>query len=91
MVHEFIMIRNKIHIFQNANTTLTKHWKTKRTYFQKKATFSQKNFKVLLAKKNQKKHSTLFDDENAGPSKKNKIILQQCGVCNEMEHNAQTC
>ena len=51
IIHELIIICNEMCIFQNINTTFMKCWKTKRTHLQKKRAFSQKDFKVLLAKK----------------------------------------
>ena len=73
MVHELTIICNKIYIFQNMNTAFAKCQKTKRIHLQKKSTFNQKIFKVLLAKK-KRKHSVFFDGENADPSKKNNFV-----------------
>ena len=51
IIHEFIIIHNEVHTFQDTNTTLAKCQKTKRTCLQKKSTFSQKNSKILSAEK----------------------------------------
>ena len=91
MVHEFIIICNEVYIFQNTNTAFAKHRKIKKTCLQKRETFNQKDLKVLLTKKKKEKHSAPVNDENVGPSKKNKMTLQHCGVCGKTKHNAQTC
>ena len=44
-----------------------------------------------MVKKENGKHLIFFDGENAGSSKKNKIILQWCDICNKMEYDVQTC
>ena len=75
MTYKLNIIQDEICILQDTNLILRKHQKTKKTYIQKKETLNQKESKILLIKKDIKKHIISNNNKNINIIKKNKTIL----------------
>ena len=75
-------------IFQDINLIFEKHQKAKKTYIQRGGAFNLKKSKILLIKKDIKKHIIFNNNENVDIIKKNKIISRQCKIYNKIRHNA---
>jgi hypothetical protein len=89
--HELVLTKDEVKVLREANTTLSKRRRAKRTRLQDSGPLTGKEASQLLAQKGVVEQEGDNKGAEEGLSKRRKTGGRVCGICRKPSHNARTC
>jgi hypothetical protein len=91
VMHQMVLMQDRVRTLEEANRTISKRRRAKRTYIQEGGILDLETARDILASKDVGEQITQETRTNAGGERHAKSTLRRCSKCGRPGHNARTC
>ena len=90
-MHQMVLMRDRIHTLEEANRTISKRRRAKRTFIQDGGILHLEPARDILTSKDVDGQLTQEIRANGAGGRRAKSTLRRCSKCNQTGHNVRTC
>ena len=90
-MHQMVLMQDRIRTLEQANRTISKRRRAKRSRIQEGGTLDLESAREILDSKDIEKQLTQETRANGGRRKRIELNPRRCGNCGKAGHNARTC
>ncbi len=91
VMHQMVLMQDRIRTLEQANRTISKRRRAKRSRIQEGGTLDLESAREILDSKDIEKQLTQETRANGGRRKRTELNPRRCGNCGKAGHNARTC
>lgn len=90
-MHEVVLLRARVEVLEEANTTISKRRRAKRTRLQEGGSLAISEGQAIVDQRDVNKQVVQEARQGSGRAKRTEVRERRCGTCSNIGHNARTC